>query len=196
MKALAPAAIAALSLGGATAQAANYTYTGERVTRDIIANYTIVTDADTGLLSGSDIVSFNFDLDSLSIGEVKFNNNNGFFSGFFAATPTELQYTHPVNDNIQSDTFFGPEYDPDTVDYDNTVDFEGDETRVNEGNGNGSDSGFVNASRVIATISPTISAAPEPSTWVLMVAGIGGVGLMLRRAKQTMGFRFKDALSA
>ncbi len=41
---------------------------------------------------------------------------------------------------------------------------------------------------------PDVSAAPEPSTWLLMFAGIGGIGLMLRRAKQTMGFRLKDAL--
>ena len=41
-----------------------------------------------------------------------------------------------------------------------------------------------------------VSAAPEPSTWLLMSAGIGGIGLMLRRAKKTMGFRFKDAFSA
>ena len=40
------------------------------------------------------------------------------------------------------------------------------------------------------------SAVPEPSTWLLLIAGIGGIGLMLRRAKQTMGFRFKDAFSA
>ena len=37
---------------------------------------------------------------------------------------------------------------------------------------------------------------PEPSTWLLMFAGLGGIGLMLRRAKQTVGFRFKDAFSA
>ena len=41
-----------------------------------------------------------------------------------------------------------------------------------------------------------ISAAPEPSTWLLMFAGIGGIGLMLRRAKKTIGFQFKDAFSA
>ena len=41
-----------------------------------------------------------------------------------------------------------------------------------------------------------VSAVPEPSTWLLMIAGIGGIGLMLRRAKQTMGFRFRDAFSA
>ena len=29
-----------------------------------------------------------------------------------------------------------------------------------------------------------------------MFAGIGGIGLMLRRAKKTMGFRFKDAVAA
>ena len=42
----------------------------------------------------------------------------------------------------------------------------------------------------------SVSAAPEPSTWALMIAGIGGIGLMLRRARKTMGFRFKDAFGA
>ncbi|MBV9511117.1 MAG: PEP-CTERM sorting domain-containing protein, partial [Caulobacteraceae bacterium] len=32
------------------------------------------------------------------------------------------------------------------------------------------------------------SATPEPATWALMIAGIGGAGLVLRRAKKTMGF--------
>ena len=31
-----------------------------------------------------------------------------------------------------------------------------------------------------------VSAAPEPSTWLLIIAGIGGVGVMLRRVKQTV----------
>ena len=42
----------------------------------------------------------------------------------------------------------------------------------------------------------SVSAAPEPSTWLLMIAGIGGIGLMLRRAKKTMGFRLQDAFDA
>ncbi len=41
-----------------------------------------------------------------------------------------------------------------------------------------------------------ISAAPEPSTWLLMFAGIGGISLMLRRAKKMTAFRPKDAISA
>ena len=43
---------------------------------------------------------------------------------------------------------------------------------------------------------PPISAAPEPATWLLMFAGIGGIGLMLRQARRKMGFRFRDAFSA
>jgi len=42
----------------------------------------------------------------------------------------------------------------------------------------------------------TVSAAPEPSTWLLMVAGVGAIGLMLRRAKTTLGLRLKTALAA
>ena len=41
-----------------------------------------------------------------------------------------------------------------------------------------------------------ISAAPEPATWLLMFAGIGGIGLMLRRGKRLFGFRLKDGLAA
>ena len=41
-----------------------------------------------------------------------------------------------------------------------------------------------------------VSAAPEPSTWLLFIAGIGGVGLMLRRAKNHICLRFKAVPSA
>ena len=40
-----------------------------------------------------------------------------------------------------------------------------------------------------------VSAAPEPSIWLLSIAGIAGIGLMLRRAKQTVGLRFKDVFA-
>jgi len=41
----------------------------------------------------------------------------------------------------------------------------------------------------VTVASDAISAAPEPSTWFLMIAGIGGAGLMLRRAKNAFGLR-------
>ena len=57
--------------------------------------------------------------------------------------------------------------------------------------------GYEGQPSVAVSISDSsVSAAPEPSTWLLMFAGIGGIGLMLRQAKRKMGFRFKDALAA
>lgn len=40
-----------------------------------------------------------------------------------------------------------------------------------------------------------LAAVPEPSTWLLMIAGLGGVGLMLRRARKTLGFKGQGALA-
>ena len=54
---------------------------------------------------------------------------------------------------------------------------------------------FTDGTFTVTDIS-AVSAAPEPSTWLLMFAGSGGIGLMMRRAKKTMGFRFRDAFSA
>lgn len=38
-----------------------------------------------------------------------------------------------------------------------------------------------------------VSAVPEPGAWALLLGGIGGVGLMLRQARKTSGFRSRDA---
>ena len=39
-------------------------------------------------------------------------------------------------------------------------------------------------------------AVPEPSTWLFMLAGMGGIGVALRKAKHRFRLRFKDALAA
>jgi hypothetical protein len=46
------------------------------------------------------------------------------------------------------------------------------------------------------TITETVAAAPEPSTWALMLAGIGGVGLRLRRARKSVGFGLEGPAAA
>ena len=47
------------------------------------------------------------------------------------------------------------------------------------------------------TLTPTsVSAAPEPSTWGLLFAGVAIVGLMLRRENRTKEIAFKAALAA
>ena len=56
--------------------------------------------------------------------------------------------------------------------------------------------GATDGAGTLNIIGGPVSAAPEPSTWLLMIAGIGGIGLMLLRAKRTMGFRFKNAFCA
>jgi hypothetical protein len=42
----------------------------------------------------------------------------------------------------------------------------------------------------------TFGAVPEPSTWALMLAGVGGVGLMMRRARKTLGSPANDVFAA
>ncbi len=58
---------------------------------------------------------------------------------------------------------------------------------------------FAGASGTTGSYDGTVaftSAAPEPSTWLLMFAGIGGMGLMLRQAKRKIGFGTKGASAA
>jgi hypothetical protein len=39
----------------------------------------------------------------------------------------------------------------------------------------------------------TITAVPEPAAWLLMIAGIAGIGLTLRRGRQVLDLQSKDA---
>jgi hypothetical protein len=62
----------------------------------------------------------------------------------------------------------------------------------NEGVGNE----FYGIDNVSVTgVTSTISAAPEPSTWLLMIAGIAGIGLMLRQAKSKIGSRLNTGFT-
>jgi hypothetical protein len=57
-------------------------------------------------------------------------------------------------------------------------------------NANGVSSDSNGAYQMAVTAAPAIvSGAPEPTTWLLMMAGIGGAGLWLRRAKASLASR-------
>lgn len=52
---------------------------------------------------------------------------------------------------------------------------------------------FAFSSGVFTVTSSLASPAPEPSAWALMIAGIGGVGLMLRRQGKSLGLELDKA---
>ena len=56
--------------------------------------------------------------------------------------------------------------------------------------------GFTEGAGALTISESGVSGAPEPSTWLLLFAGIAVTGLMLRRAKTTTGFRFRDSVAA
>ena len=56
--------------------------------------------------------------------------------------------------------------------------------------------GFTEGEGTLTISEAAVSAAPEPSAWLLMITGVAGVGLMLRQAKRKLGCRLKDAFAA
>jgi hypothetical protein len=51
-----------------------------------------------------------------------------------------------------------------------------------------STSGFDNIDNLSVTAAAAVSAVPEPGVWLLMIAGFGGAGLMLRQVKRNREF--------
>ena len=47
-----------------------------------------------------------------------------------------------------------------------------------------------------STLTVDVSAAPEPPTWLFMIAGIGGIGFLLRRVKSAQDSRPGEAFAA
>ena len=131
-----------------------------------------------GMLVGNEAVAEVFDNDGENVG---------------AATSTPTQGSHYFNQSsyfTPQDTFSSP-FSTDIFGTPIAV-----ETEYRTMQQNTTFSADVLASSVGQQYTLTVSAVPEPSTWLLMFAGIGGIGLMLRRARRTMRFRFEDAFVA
>ena len=124
-----------------------------------------------------------FELQDLTLGQSAYSDasRNAAYDG---SNDTE------GHNHIYSETYAGGVIDGVTIPRATYVAFEDEAFPDSDFNYNDDSFVFTN------TASQAVSAAPEPSTWLLMIAGIGGIGLMLRQAKKTLGFRLRDALSA
>ena len=178
MKTLAFTAVAALTLGGAAARA-----------DDLITYYVTGSFADGGKISGT--LSLDSTTGQFTAGDLL---NSGFpdaaYDGAYINQPslepgiTVQNAAFDQADNFAESIDDFTNYSRQTIPSDLATDA-----------GYGIDT--VSTSNIlISQTPPVVSPAPEPSTWLLMFGGIGGIGLMLRRAKQSMGCRSKDAFSA
>ncbi len=177
MKIIALVALAALAMGAGTmsANAADITYTGSQSARGLTASYTITTDGALGDVQAGDIVGF----------DVRLTNNLDTFSfdqsspGASYSNANLLDYTPTiiyVNPNGGLASLLGPN-DNGLIAFVGSTELQivTDKTTQNE---------TATSGNIFET---AVSAAPEPSAWLLMMAGIGGIGLRLRRVKKGIG---------
>jgi hypothetical protein len=181
------AAVAALGLAAA-AQAT--TYQGTETIDGATIDISLTTNGTIGVITSSDITAFDISMvDGAYSADI--NNSTGYFSSWtndLTATPTELSFNFQVDhtqiffyDSTETDTYFG------LNDYASSQDFGFTFFPFPGAPGYPGTSGTVPESgELVLATAP--SPAPEPSTWALMLVGVGGMGLMLRRARRTRGF--------
>lgn len=189
---------AALALAAFAAQAT--TYVATESFDGATADLSITTDGVIGTLSDSDIVSWNIALSdsSGSIDLTPSNSQVDIYQGrpgpALTATPTQLLFDFtPTYSWLLFESEIGgsgafwcaggagcfpgnstaPAIGLSTVPGENPVELE-------------AESGVVAIASVV----------PEPSAWVLMIAGVAGVGLMSRRARKTIDLHSRDAATA
>jgi hypothetical protein len=174
----------------APARANATTYTGTETIGSATAALTVVTDGATGPLQQSDILDVQAVLND-QYGTATIDSATGYLTyiggDYLSATPTTLSYEVTTGFSaLDVGTGTG------NLPFFCIGGFCGDPTYVN-----GQQPGLsfdtkgatepTTAAEVftgdvqIATLAPIVSGTPEPSTWGLMIAGIGGIGLALRR---------------
>jgi len=164
-------------------------FTGS-ATLDVVSGVAV---SGTGSISGTDLGTQSLDLITASTpgaevpgdGTFGYRSNGGDdFGGFDDIAPSDFLFAlGPNAPAVGANLIFGI-YDVGGGAYDSGLfGFSSNDTRFYEYN-------------TPATLTAGVSAAPEPSTWLLMFVGVGAIGLMMRRAKAATGLRFRTALAA
>ena len=169
---------------------------------DTIIGYTVDgtyngTGVGSGTVTGTfDVDTSDFDVTTSSYPVTSVDLTVTASGGVNAFTFTNTQF---FNYYIYAQPSF---YNLDANDGGNQLDlgfYQGNEALVSSGFGSsyvGDDFGrFYAISGTITEGSGITSSAPEPSAWALMIAGIGGVGLMLRGTRGMSNFRFRRAFA-
>ena len=176
LKILTLAAVAVLSAGAATvpAHATDIIYAGSQSEYGLTANYTITTDGALGYLSAKDLVDYSVTITNVSgylpRGSDSLNESNSSF-----VNPGELDFTSSsiklAPGNQGGNAYFEGRYSGGIFVYPDTTYFleyvEDGQSEVATGFGN-------------LTFASAVSAAPEPSTWALMIAAVAMIGGILR----------------
>ena len=188
------AALSFLVLSTGAAHAADITYTSTRsVGTGSSVQISITTDGVIGTVQYPDVVAFNIgvtdpsgsqDISSSNNGIVNFiGSNNGL-----TATENALSFNFSDNNGFGGILFSNPNFQGAyCLQNNNCYDLSGPGEGVDYA---GDNFYSINESGVqtIATSSSSVSAAPEPASWALMIAGVGMVGLAFRSAKRRHHF--------
>lgn len=177
-------AVALALAGGTAAQASTYTYVGSWLLgtgKNWTTNPPVYSgqEAAAALFGGtaSEYVTSTVDASPADI------NFSTWLDGW-ADPYTYAESGMPASDTYSLDTGGGG--------YDSNPGYQSAYSALVQDHFTGTDPTYTNYAFVVSGV----SAAPEPSTWALMLAGVAGIGLMFRRVRKTMGFRFRDALAA
>ncbi len=156
------------------AHATDITYAGSQSEYGLTANYTITTDGALGYLAARDLLDYSVTVANVSgylaPGSNSFNKSNSSFGNTGELDFTSSSIELDPGNRAGNAYFDGPDGGGLFLDPNSTYVLQYVE------NGQSEDATGLGNS----TFASAVSAAPEPSTWALMIAGVAMIGGMLR----------------
>jgi MYXO-CTERM domain-containing protein len=191
-------AVAACLAGGVGAYASPITYDVDQSIGSGSVVGTIETDGVTGVLNVSDILSYDLVLTGAGGVTNELTNTNSAFTNFgsdVTATSQAILYDYNAEDagylSVQQNGYLYSGY----YYWCNAAagDFACAEGASVVPGSYADPSAQYEPRTGVQSIATAVSSAPEPSAWALMIAGLGAIGLLLRRANNGVRFGASSA---